>query len=73
MKLISLALASALLSGCVAIPEFQAAVAVKGAAVEDNLLKSAIWVMCDKGSSGAIRRRFKTTKEKAAREVICGT
>ena len=74
MKLKFIILAAIVASaGCAELNAFRSGVASHGAEASDATLESAVWVMCNGGSVGADKRRFKTDEEKAAREVICSS
>jgi hypothetical protein len=60
-----------LLSGCAQSDMLRAAIAEKGAQAADDTLESALWVVCDGSSTGAIRRRFVTEADKAAYNQLC--
>lgn len=59
------------LSGCAEVAAIRAGVAEHGADAADQTLESALWVVCEGSSAGAIRRRFQTVEDKAAYNTIC--
>ena len=73
LKFILLLLAIVSATGCAELNAFRSGVASHGAEASDATLESALWVVCNGGTVGADKRRFKTAEEKAAREIICSS
>ena len=55
------------ISGCSLLP----GIAEKGAAINDESLINAEFVICSAASTGAIQRRYNTKELLSARKVIC--
>jgi hypothetical protein len=71
MKLIILTLLLTL-SGCAELQALKSAIGSYGANGSDEVLDSAIRVICKVSPIGAHKRRFKTDEEIAAVKVVCG-
>ena len=71
MRLIFAIIFTATLTGCAEFRAIQASIATHGAEGADQVLESAVYIVCNGATVGAIERRFKTDGEKEARKVIC--
>lgn len=71
MKYIILLFAVLAVPGCAEIHAARAAAAEHGADAADQALDTALWTICSATPVGAIKRRFKTTEERAAYNILC--
>ena len=68
MRIVLLATAL-LLSGC----GFFGVIAEKGAEASDEVLRDAIWAMCNATPVGAVKRKFNTPELVSAYDTICSS